>query len=136
MKNKILHLILFVAITIPAGQHEETKVAAQGMISSEVFNLAGGMDLHVEKYESCGAATGARHYHPYGILVYVLEGETVSNASGSNKPITAGNYWFERPNWEHGGIDDNEPQIDDNQCAKMLIIRVSKEGESPTVFVD
>ena len=108
MKNIILPLILFVAISIHAGHHEETKVAAQGMISSEVFNLAGGMDLHVEKYESCGAATGARHYHPYGILVYVLEGETVSNASGSNKPITAGNYWFERPNWEHGGIDDNE----------------------------
>ena len=136
MKKIILPLLLFVVISIRAGHHEETKVAAQGMISSEVFNLAGGMDLHVEKYESCGAATGARHYHPYGILVYVLEGETVSNASGSNKPITAGNYWFERPNWEHGGIDDNEPEIDDNQCAKMLIIRVSKEGESPTVFVD
>ena len=39
MKNIILPLILFVAISIHAGHHEETKVAAQGMISSEVFNL-------------------------------------------------------------------------------------------------
>jgi len=136
MKKIILSLTFCAAISIEAGHHEENKVAAQGMISSEVFTLSGGMDMHVEKYESCGAATGAKHYHPYGILVYVLEGETVSNASGSNKPVTAGNYWFERPNWEHGGAEDNAPEIDENQCAKMLIIRIAEKGESPTVFVD
>ena len=116
--------------------HEEGKVAAQGMVSSEVFDLAGEMDLHVEKYESCGAATGAKHFHPYGTLVYVLDGETSSIASGSYEPITKGNYWFEKSNWVHGGEDPNAPAVEADQCAKMLIIRVAKKGESPTVFVD
>ena len=34
------------------------------------------------------------------------------------------------------GIDPEAPKVDDNQCSKMLIIRVAKKGESPTVFVD
>ena len=134
MKNVVLPLLLFVAISIHAGHHEETKVAAQGMISSEVFDLADGMDLHVEKYESCGAATGARHYHPYGILVYVLEGETVSNASGSNEPITAGNYWFEKPNWEHGGIDDSAPEIEGRVRGQLyrLVYKLEKLESNQT----
>jgi hypothetical protein len=45
-------------------------------------------------------------------------------------------YWFERSNWVHGGLDPDSPVVDDTQCRKMLVIRVAKKGESPTVFVD
>ena len=131
----IVFLFLF-ALDVSSMHHEEGKVAAQGIVSSEVFDLAGEMDLHVEKYESCGAANGAKHFHPYGTLVYVLDGETSSIASGSYKPITKGNYWFEKSNWVHGCEDPNAPAVEADQCAKMLIIRVAKKGESPTVFVD
>ena len=131
----IVFLFIF-ALDVPSMHHEEGKVAAQGMVSSEVFDLAGERDLHVEKYESCGAANGAKHFHPYGTLVYVLDGETSSIASGSYKPITKGNYWFEKSNWVHGGEAPNAPAGEADQCGKMLIIRVAKKGESPTVFVD
>tara|TARA_B100000287_G_C20586180_1_gene762338 strand:- start:607 stop:1017 length:411 start_codon:yes stop_codon:yes gene_type:complete len=136
MKKNLLFFIFLVTISIQAGHHEKVKVAAQGMTSSEVFDLAGEMDLYVEKYESCGAATGAKHYHPYGTLVYVLEGSTTSNASGSYEPVTEGKYWFEKSNWVHGGEDPDAPAVDENQCGKMLIIRIAKKGEQPTVFVD
>ena len=106
------------------------------MISSDVFDLAGEMDLYVEKYESCGPADGKEHYHPYGTVVYVLDGETTTNSSGSFEPVKKDEYWFERSNWVHGGLDPDSPVVDDTQCRKMLVIRVAKKGESPTVFVD
>ena len=81
IKNIAIVLIFIFSINISSMHHEEVKVAAQGIVSSEVFDLAGELDLHVEKYESCGAATGAKHFHPYGTLVYVLDGETSSIAS-------------------------------------------------------
>ena len=136
IKNIAIVLIFIFSINISSMDHEEVKVAAQGIVSSEVFDLAGELDLHVEKYESCGAATGAKHFHPYGTLVYVLDGETSSIASGSYEPITKDNYWFEKSNWVHGGEDPNAPAVAADQCSKMLIIRVAKKGESPTVFVD
>ena len=136
IKNIAIVFLFIFALDVSSMHHEEGKVAAQGMVSSEVFDLAGEMDLHVEKYESCGAANGAKHFHPYGTLVYVLDGETSSIASGSYKPITKGNYWFEKSNWVHGGEDPNAPAVEADQCAKMLIIRVAKKDESPTVFVD
>ena len=136
IKNIAIVCIFSIALNVSSMHHEEGKVAAQGMVSSEVFDLAGEMDLHVEKYESCGAATGAKHFHPYGTLVYVLDGETSSIASGSYELITKGNYWFEKSNWVHGGEDLNAPAVAADQCSKMLIIRVAKKGESPTVFVD
>ena len=83
-KNIALVLIFILSLNVSSMHHEEVKVAAQGMVSSEVFDLAGEMELYVEKYESCGAATGAKHFHPYGTLVYVLDGETSSIASGSS----------------------------------------------------
>ena len=134
--NIAIVFLFILAFNVSSMHHEEGKVAAQGMVSSEVFDLAGEMDLHVEKYESCGAAIGAKHFHPYGTLVYVLDGETSSIASGSYEPITKGNYWFEKSNWVHGGEDPNAPAVDADQCAKMLIIRGANKGASPTVFVD
>ena len=136
MNKVFLSFILIASLGTQAMHHEEEKVAAQGMISSDVFDLAGELDLHIEKYESCGQADGAEHFHPYGTVVYVLDGETTTNSSGSYKPVKKDEYWFERSNWVHGGADPEAPLVDDNQCSKMLIIRVAKKGESPTVFID
>ena len=63
MKKIFLLGFMIVGIGAFAAHHEEEKVAAQGMISSDVFDLAGEMDLYVEKYESCGPADGKEHYH-------------------------------------------------------------------------
>jgi len=136
MNKVFLSFILIASLGTQAMHHEEEKVAAQGMISSDIFDLAGELDLHIEKYESCGQADGAKHFHPYGTVVYVLDGETTTNSSGSYKPVKKDEYWFERSNWVHGGADPEAPLVDDNQCSKMLIIRVAKKGESPTVFLD
>ena len=136
MNKVFLSFILIASLGTQAMHHEEEKVAAQGMISSDIFDLAGELDLHIEKYESCGQADGAQHFHPYGTVVYVLDGETTTNSSGSYKPVKKDEYWFERSNWVHGGADPEAPLVDDNQCSKMLIIRVAKKGESPTVFID
>jgi len=131
-----LILIVVMCTNVLSAADEDKRVAAQGLVSSDVFDLAGEMDLYVEKYESCGRADGARHYHPYGTLVYVLDGETTSISSGSYKPVKKDEFWFEKSNWVHGGTDPEAPSVDDNQCGKTLIIRVAKKGESPTVFVD
>jgi len=136
MKKILIAATFILSINAFSGHHEEEKVAAQGMISSDIFDLAGELDLHIEKYESCGQADGAQHFHPYGTVVYVLDGETTTNSSGSYKPVKKDEYWFERSNWVHGGADPEAPLVDDNQCSKMLIIRVAKKGESPTVFID
>lgn len=136
MNKVFLSFILIASLGTQAMHHKEEKVAAQGMISSDIFDLAGELDLHIEKYESCGQADGAQHFHPYGTVVYVLDGETTTNSSGSYKPVKKDEYWFERSNWVHGGADPEAPLVDDNQCSKMLIIRVAKKGESPTVFID
>ena len=136
MNKVFFSFILIASLGSQAMHHEEENVAAQGMISSDIFDLAGELDLHIEKYESCGQADGAKHFHPYGTVVYVLDGETTTNSSGSYKPVKKDEYWFERSNWVHGGADPEAPLVDDNQCSKMLIIRVAKKGESPTVFID
>ena len=131
-----LILIVIMFTNVLSAADEEKRVAAQGLVSSDVFDLAGEMDLYVEKYESCGQAGGERHYHPYGTLVYVLDGETTSNGSGSYEPVKKDEFWFEKSNCVHGGVDPEAPSVDENQCGKTLIIRVAKKGESPTVFVD
>ena len=131
-----LILIVVMCTNVLSAADEEKRVAAQGLVSSDVFDLAGEMDLYVEKYESCGQAGEERNYHPYGTLVYVLDGETTSNGSGSYEPVKKDEFWFEKSNWVHGGADPEAPSVDENQCGKTLIIRVAKKGESPTVFVD
>ena len=126
---------VFLSLNLSAADHEEPK-GIGGLISSEIFDLAGEMDLYVEKYESCGPADGKEHFHPYGTVVYVLDGETTTNSSGSYEPVKKDEYWFEKSNWVHGGLDPEAPEVDDTQCRKMLVIRVAKKGESPTVFID
>ena len=70
LKLPIIAVLLITTANINAAHHEEDeKSAAQGLISSEVFDLAGEMDLYVEKYASCGPSNGDKHMHPYGTLV-------------------------------------------------------------------
>jgi hypothetical protein len=127
--------ITFLSLNLSAAHHEEPK-GIGGLISSDVFDLAGEMDLHVEKYQSCGDSANQKHYHPVGTLVYVINGKGASNASGEWKTYTDGSYWFEPSMWKHGGIDPNEPKFGDDQCTENLVIRVSRKGEEPTVFVE
>ena len=47
IKNLAIVSIFIFSINISSMHHEEAKVAAQGMVSSEVFDLAGEMDLYV-----------------------------------------------------------------------------------------
>ncbi len=131
----VLTLLCVFTGLIWSAHHEENKVAAQGMSSQEIFDLAGELDLYVEKYNPCGQANGAKHYHPYGTLVYVLDGESNTNVSGKYETVSADNYWFERSNWIHGG-DEDAPAVDEGSCSELLVIRVAKKGQSPTVFVD
>ena len=135
LKLPIIAILLITAANINAAHHEEDdKLAAQGLISSEVFDLAGEMDLYVEKYASCGASEGDKHMHPYGTLVYMLDGKSDTNVSGEFESVTKNEYYFEPSGWIHGG-ENNAPKVSDDQCRESLVIRVGKKGEAPTVFV-
>jgi hypothetical protein len=126
MKTKLaISMLIIATMNINAAHHEEEKVAGQGLISSEIFDLGGEMDLYVEKYASCGANKGDKHMHPYGTLVYMLDGQSNTNVSGEFKPVIKDEYWFE----------DDAPAVADNECRSSLVIRVAKKGEAPTVFV-
>ena len=37
--------------------------------------------------------------------------------------------------WVHGGSMTDEPKFGDDQCRQTLVIRASRKGEEPTVFV-
>ena len=135
LKLPIIAVLLITTANINAAHHEEDeKSAAQGLISSEVFDLAGEMDLYVEKYASCGPSNGDKHMHPYGTLVYMLDGQSDTNVSGEFESVTKNEYYFEPSGWVHGG-EDNAPKVSDDQCRESLVIRVGKKGEAPTVFV-
>jgi len=135
LKLPIIAILLITTANINAAHHEEDdKLAAQGLISSEVFDLAGEMDLYVEKYASCGASKGDKHMHPYGTLVYMLDGKSDTNVSGEFESVTKNEYYFEPSGWIHGG-ENNAPKVSDDQCSESLVIRVGKKGEAPTVFV-
>ena len=136
---KYFSLVFFVVIlsfNLSAAHHEEEQqIGITGLISSEVFDLAGEMDLYVEKYQSCGDADNQKHYHPVGTLVYMLDGKAASLSSGEWEEYSKGSYWFEPSMWVHGGDEPDQPQFDDNQCRQTLVIRASRKGEKPTVFV-
>ena len=126
LKLPIIAILLITTANINAAHHEEDdKLAAQGLISSEVFDLAGEMDLYVEKYASCGASKGDKHMHPYGTLVYMLDGKSDTNVSGEFESVTKNEYYFEPSGWIHGG-ENNAPKVSDDQCRESLVIRVRK----------
>jgi len=97
--------------------------------------LAGEMDLYVEKYQSCGDAVNEKHYHPVGTLVYMIDGKAASLSSGEWEEYSKGSYWFEPSMWVHGGNEPDQLQFGDNQCRQTLVIRASRKGEEPTIFV-
>ena len=98
--------VLFMSQGLFADGHGHTEPSFEGLISSEIFDLDGKMDMHVERRESCGGDT-PKHFHPAtGTLVYVLDGVSQSKSTGEWKRYTKNEYWFERTDWVHGGDDD------------------------------
>ena len=128
-----LLVISLVSFFISADDHDEPSFS--GLVSSEKFNIDGGMELVVEKRSTCDAGNTPKHFHPAaGTLVYVLDGLSQSKSSGEWKKYSKGEYWFEPSDWVHGG-DDDTPNLG-NQCTDLLVIRVVEEGKDHTVFID
>jgi quercetin dioxygenase-like cupin family protein len=124
--------LLICTFAISAHNHEEPKF--EGLLSSDVFNLDGGMELYVEKRSTCNAGSTPKHFHPAaGTLVYVLDGVSQSKSSGEWKQYSKGQYWYERTDWVHGGENDT-PDLGE-ACTDLLVIRVVDQGKDHTVFV-
>ena len=126
--------ILLLSHGLYAGGHDDSEPSFEGLISSEIFDLDGKMDMHVERRESCGGDT-PKHFHPAsGTLVYVLDGVSQSKSTGEWKKYTKNEYWFERTDWVHGG-DADTPSMSADDCQSLLIIRVSEKDKDHTVFI-
>ncbi|MEC7479526.1 MAG: hypothetical protein VX562_01175 [Pseudomonadota bacterium] len=129
-----MRIILFILASfyLSADDHEKSF---EGLLSSERFNIDGGMELVIEKRSTCNAGNTPKHFHPAaGTVVYVLDGVSQSKSTGQWKQYSKGEYWFERSDWVHGGEAD-APDLGD-QCTDLLVIRVVEEGKEHTVFVD
>tara|TARA_B100001057_G_scaffold296954_1_gene297210 strand:+ start:56404 stop:56808 length:405 start_codon:yes stop_codon:yes gene_type:complete len=133
--NKFLTFFLIISVfTLVANDHEN-KPQFEGMISSDVFQIDGGMEMVVEKRSTCNAGNTPKHFHPAaGTLVYVLDGVSQSKSTGEWKEYAKGEYWFERTDWIHGGEAD-APELGDG-CTDLLVIRVVDKGKEHTVFVE
>ena len=126
--------VLFMSQGLFADGHGHSEPSFEGLISSEIFDLDGKMDMHVERRESCGGDT-PKHFHPAtGTLVYVLDGLSQSKSTGEWKRYTKNEYWFERTDWVHGG-DDDTPVMNEDDCQSLLIIRVTEKDKDHTVFI-
>ena len=129
-----MRIILFILASfyLSADDHEQSF---EGLLSSERFNIDGGMELVIEKRSTCNAGNTPKHFHPAaGTVVYVLDGVSQSKSTGQWKQYSKGEYWFERTDWVHGGEDD-APDLGD-ACTDLLVIRVVDEGKNHTVFVE
>ena len=129
-----MRIILFILASfyLSADDHEQSF---EGLLSSERFNIDGGMELVIEKRSTCNAGNTPKHFHPAaGTVVYVLDGVSQSKSTGQWKQYSKGEYWFERSDWVHGGEAD-APDLGD-QCTDLLVMRVVEEGKEHTVFVD
>ncbi|GIS05000.1 MAG: hypothetical protein CM15mP108_1040 [Gammaproteobacteria bacterium] len=63
-----------------------------GLVSSEIFNMGNGMDMHVEKKK---LYRGTRLFHPAaGTLVFVLDGNLNLNHLGSGRLMKMENIGF------------------------------------------
>ena len=129
----VITLIFLLTFIVSADDHEQPKF--EGLLSSEVFDLDGGMELYVEKRATCNAGTTPKHFHPAaGTLVYVLDGVSQSKSTGEWKNYTTGEYWYEPTDWVHGGEAD-APDLGD-ACTELLVVRVVDKGKKHTVFVE
>ena len=134
-------IIFFLSINITAGHHEsghdhgKDEISFPGLVSSEIFKLSNGMDLHVERRKTCNQGTVPKHFHPAaGTLVYVLDGKSQSKSTGKWKTYSNNDYWFERSDWVHGGEPD-APDLGD-VCSDLLVVRVAEAGKEHTVFIE
>ena len=134
MKFLTVITVLFMSQGLFADGHGHSEPSFEGLISSEIFDLDGKMDMHVERRESRGGDT-PKHFHPAtGTLVYVLDGVSQSKSTGEWKRYTKNEYWFERTDWVHGG-DDDTPVMNEDDCQSLLIIRVAEKDKDHTVFI-
>ena len=129
-----LLFLLMISVSISANNHGQPKF--QGLVSSDIFSLDGGMNLYVEKRSTCNAGNTPKHFHPAsGTLVYVLDGTSQSKSSGSWKEYVKNEYWFEKSDWVHGGEDDT-PELPAGTCQELLVVRVAEKGKDHTVFIE
>ena len=138
MVHKMRYLILslsFISIISIADDHAK-ETTFPGLVSTESFNLGNGMEMHVERRNSCNQDGTPKHFHPAaGTLVYVLDGKSQSKSSGEWKEYNKNEYWFERSDWVHGGEADT-PSLPEGTCQQLLVIRVAEEGKEHTIFID
>ena len=115
---------------------ESSEQSFPGLVSTEVFSMGNGMEMHIERRKTCDQGTVPKHFHPAaGTLVYVLEGLSQSKSSGEWKEYNKNEYWFERSDWVHGGEADT-PSLPEGTCQQLLVIRVAEEGKEHTIFID
>ena len=97
-----ISFLLLIATDIYSDDHSEEQTFP-GMVSSDVFDMGGGMEMHVERRKTCNQGTVPKHFHPAaGTLVYVLDGVSQSKSSGKWKKYSNNEYWFEKSDWVHG----------------------------------
>ena len=131
----IISFIFATSLNLFSDDHSEEQ-SFPGMVSSDVFDMGGGMEMHVERRKTCNQGTVPKHFHPAaGTLVYVLDGTSQSKSSGDWKNYSKNEYWFERSDWVHGGEADT-PSLPEGTCQQLLVVRVAEEGKDHTVFID
>ena len=114
---------------------EATEQSFPGLVSSEIFNMGNGMDMHVERRKTCSQGTVAKHFHPAaGTLVYVLDVTSQSKSTCKWKTYKDCEYWFEKSDGVHGGESD-APDLGE-VCSDILVIRVAESGKDHTVFIN
>ncbi len=130
----IISFIFATSLNLFSDDHSEEQ-SFPGMVSSDVFDMGGVMEMHVERRKTCNQGTVPKHFHPAaGTLVYVLDGVSQSKSSGKWKKYSNNEYWFERSDWVHGGEAD-APDLGE-ACSDLLVIRVAESGKDHTVFID
>ena len=51
---------------------ESSEQSFPGLVSTEVFNMGNGMEMHIERRKTCDQGTVPKHFHPAaGTLVYL-----------------------------------------------------------------
>ena len=62
LKNLIYSLIVIFCFNIEVNADE--KQSFPGLISSDVFDMGNGMDMHIERRKTCNQGAVAKHFHP------------------------------------------------------------------------
>ena len=83
-----ISFLLLIATDLYSDDHSEEQ-SFPGMVSSDVFDMGGGMEMHVERRKTCNQGTVPKHFHPAaGTLVYVLDGVSQSKSTGKWKKLS------------------------------------------------